>query len=139
MGLCLPMGRARFHARRSSRTSCSPGTDDFRAYIFGEDCNGIKEESLLSGEGDASPLAAIMKFLRQIHDTVNNMLSGKLNATLDVTLTAASPTTVIVDPRLSGSSYIGLGCPLTASAAVELGAGVAVFQEGDNVPAWKAG
>jgi hypothetical protein len=74
-------------------------------------------------EGDASPLVLILKFLRNVHDTVNLMMRGKLNATLDISLRPGFTTTVIVDPRLSGSSYIGLACPLTANAAAELGAG----------------
>lgn len=48
-------------------------------------------------------------FLRQIWNVVNNILLGKINAVLDVTLTANSATTVVTDPRLSAFSALYFG------------------------------
>jgi hypothetical protein len=62
------------------------------------------------------------QWLTGVRDVTNNMLQGKLNVTLDVTLTASSATTTVQDPRIGGSSAILL-CPTTANAAAELGAG----------------
>jgi hypothetical protein len=59
---------------------------------------------------------------RKLAESVNRALAGKLNATLDVTLTANQAATAVTDARLSTASYIGL-CPLTANAAAELGNG----------------
>jgi hypothetical protein len=59
---------------------------------------------------------------RKLADALNRALSGKLNATLDVTLAASQAATTVTDPRLAPTSFIGL-CPLTASAAGEIGAG----------------
>jgi hypothetical protein len=57
---------------------------------------------------------------RKIAEGVNRALGGKINAALDVTLTANQAATVVTDPRLSATSFIGL-CPLTAGAAAEIG------------------
>jgi hypothetical protein len=62
------------------------------------------------------------QWLTGVRDVTNNMLQGKVNVTLDVTLTASSATTTVQDPRIGGSSAILL-CPTTANAAAELGAG----------------
>ena len=64
-----------------------------------------------------------MIYLRTVRDVVNNMLIGKQNITLDVTLTAGAATTVINDPRIGGTSRLSLDCPLTANAAAEIGNG----------------
>jgi hypothetical protein len=65
----------------------------------------------------------LMIFLRAVRDVVNNLLIGKQNVTLDVTLTPNSATTVVNYPIIGGSSMLDLGCPLTANAAAELGNG----------------
>jgi hypothetical protein len=62
------------------------------------------------------------QWLNGVRDVTNNMLQGKVNVTLDVTLTANSATTTISDPRIGGGSAILL-CPMTANAAAELAAG----------------
>ena len=64
---------------------------------------------------------AILGFLTQLRDVVNNLLRGKLNATIDVTLAANAASTTVRDPRIGGGSGIYLG-PLSASAAAEIGA-----------------
>ena len=65
---------------------------------------------------------AILGFLTQVRDVVNNLLRGKLNATLDVTLNANAASTTVQDPRIGGASGIYLS-PLSANAAAEIGAG----------------
>jgi hypothetical protein len=59
-------------------------------------------------------------FLRAVKAAVNLIMQGKLNATGTVTLTANSATTVLQDPRLSASSFIGFMAQ-TANAAAALG------------------
>ena len=66
---------------------------------------------------------AVFDYLRKIRDVVNNMLIGKLNATVDVTLAANEDSTTVQDPRIGGDSALLLGCPMTANAAAELGSG----------------
>lgn len=53
---------------------------------------------------------------RQIARAVNGLLRGRLNAVLDVTLTASATSTTITDPRISAFSVI-LWMPKTANAA----------------------
>lgn len=48
--------------------------------------------------------------------TINRLLLGKLNATIDASLAASGTTTTLTDPRISFQSSIG-ETPLTASAA----------------------
>jgi hypothetical protein len=67
-------------------------------------------------------LAGVPAFLRAVKSVVNLILQGKLNATLDVTLTANQATTAVNDPRLSGSSGLYF-MPQTANAAAEIGNG----------------
>lgn len=63
---------------------------------------------------------------REVAEIVNLILQGKINATGTVTLTAGAATTVLLDARLSGSSWI-YPMPLTANAAAEIGAGTLYF------------
>lgn len=56
---------------------------------------------------------------RRIAEVLNNVLQGKLNATLDVTLRASQTTTVVTDARLGPFSVI-LPMARTASAAGNL-------------------
>ena len=56
----------------------------------------------------------------QLISVVNAILKGRLNVTLDVTLTANAATTTVTDARLSSQSFIGL-MPKTANAAAALG------------------
>jgi hypothetical protein len=46
--------------------------------------------------------AASSGWVRQIVDVVNKILSGKMNAVLEITLTANSATSVIRDARIRG-------------------------------------
>ena len=59
---------------------------------------------------------------REIAEVVNRMLTGGLNNSGAVTLSAGAGSTIVADPRVSGSSTILLW-PTSANAAAELGAG----------------
>lgn len=59
---------------------------------------------------------------RKLADGANRALTGKLNATFNVTLSANQAATTVTDVRLSAASFIGL-CPLTADAAAEIANG----------------
>ena len=59
---------------------------------------------------------------RALYEAVNRAGTGKINATLCVTLTANQSTTAVSDARLGSNSFIGF-CPLTVNAAAEIGAG----------------
>jgi hypothetical protein len=52
---------------------------------------------------------------RKIARAVNNILSGRVNATVEVTLRASQTTTTLTDPRISATSFIDF-MPLTANA-----------------------
>lgn len=67
----------------------------------------------------ATPRGSSLDF---VIDKINQLLRGKLNVTLDVTLTANSATTTVTDERISVFSFIGWE-PLTAHAAAEIAAG----------------
>lgn len=59
---------------------------------------------------------------RQTALTINQMLAGKLNAVLDITLTASVATTIVEDPRFGVNCALNFD-PLTANAATEKAAG----------------
>lgn len=61
-------------------------------------------------------------FERDVERVVSNLLRGKLNATLDVTLTPSASSTVIIDERFSEQCAVEFD-PLTANAASEKAAG----------------
>lgn len=61
-------------------------------------------------------------------EKLNNMLMGKLNSVLDVTLRANETTTTVIDVRISIDSYIGLQ-PLTSTARAS---GTYVSLQGDQ-------
>lgn len=63
--------------------------------------------------------------------TVNRINRGKINATVDVTLTASTTSTGVVDDRIATSSAI-IFDPMTASAAAELAAGTCYIAEVDR-------
>ena len=66
--------------------------------------------------------AASRNWVRQVADTVNNVLYGNLNAVTDVTLVAGGIHTTVSWSRIS--AYSGLFfCPLSANAAAEIGNG----------------
>ena len=56
--------------------------------------------------------------LRNIANTVNAMLTGKLNCVGTVTLTASDTTTTVTDKRVTATSHISL-TPLTANAVAD--------------------
>jgi hypothetical protein len=53
---------------------------------------------------------------RQLAQASNNLLQGKLNSVIQVTLTASSGTTTVIDERIGANTYFGFQ-PLTANAA----------------------
>ena len=59
---------------------------------------------------------------RDTSEVVNNILSGKLNATGSVTLTNSATSTVVADFRVGSESVI-IFMPLSAASAGELAAG----------------
>ncbi len=75
----------------------------------------------LSGETASSgnPPAGTA-WVRVMADRINNMLRGRLNVTLALTLTANAASTTITDARLGFFSAI-LFSPLTANAAAAIG------------------
>jgi hypothetical protein len=64
--------------------------------------------------------AASVTTMRRVIEVVNNILSGKMNVVLPVTLAANAGTTTITDVRISYFSAL-LFSPLTANAAAALG------------------
>ncbi len=64
----------------------------------------------------------VIGYLGRLREVVNNLLLGKLNATLDITLSAGAAATTVNDPRIGGSSSIQL-MALSANAAAEIGNG----------------
>lgn len=72
------------------------------------------------------------RYLRRIREAVNLLFQGKLNNTLDFTLTAGSTTSVIQDPRLSGSTAIGW-MAMTANAKTAEVAGIYVTAQDEGV------
>ena len=70
----------------------------------------------------ATLLGAVLTWLARVRDVVNNIMRGKINATLDVTLTPSAASTTVSDARIGGSCGIYL-MPLSANAAAEIGNG----------------
>lgn len=66
--------------------------------------------------------AAPASWVRRIVTTVNNTLAGKMNAVLPITLDVDSPTTTVIDSRISAFSAL-VFAPITANAAAEIGNG----------------
>ncbi len=58
--------------------------------------------------------------IKAISRVTNNIMRGKTNNRGEVTLTAASATTVVPDVNVGGDSFI-IFMPTTANAAIELG------------------
>ena len=67
-------------------------------------------------------LGAVIAWLSGVRDVVNNIMRGKINATLDVPLTVSAASTTVSDARIGGSCGIYL-MPLSANAAAEIGNG----------------
>lgn len=59
---------------------------------------------------------------REMATAINNMLTGKLNTRITVTLTANAATTTVTDPRIGKNTILHLH-PTTANAAAEQGNG----------------
>lgn len=62
-------------------------------------------------------------WVRRIAHTLNSVLSGKLNVTTDVTLTANASSTTLTDARIGFQSAVVPAMPTTANAAAEIGGG----------------
>lgn len=76
--------------------------------------------------------ALTTQYLGQIRSVVNNIMRGKINATLNISLSPLTTTTTITDSRLGGASYIALE-PLTPNAAMEIANGtIWVSAQGDK-------
>jgi hypothetical protein len=63
---------------------------------------------------------------RKLARAVNTITQGKINCTLDVTLTASAATTVINDARIGFYSAVVPAMAMTADAAADLAAGIYV-------------
>ena len=59
---------------------------------------------------------------QQISQSVNQVLTGKTNNVLDVTLTASAASTTITDARIGVNTAL-IFTPATANASAEIGAG----------------
>ena len=70
---------------------------------------------------------------RQIARAVNQTKTGKINATLDVTLTPSVTSTTIYDNRISYNSALVPAMPMTANAAAALAAGIYVDSVLDKI------
>lgn len=66
--------------------------------------------------------AAEKRWLRAVAEVVNRLLSGKMNVTLSVTLTASAASTTVIDARVGVFSALPYN-PVTAHAAAEIAAG----------------
>src|SRR5689334_6820527 len=72
--------------------------------------------------------SASVSWVKRIAEMVNNILQGKLNAVLQITLTANSATTVVIDARIGPYSGLYLQ-PLTAHAAAALYSATSVLAD----------
>jgi hypothetical protein len=66
--------------------------------------------------------AASAIWVRRVVSTVNNILQGRLNVVVPLTLSANQGSTAVTDARISPFSAL-LFAPVTANAAAEIGAG----------------
>lgn len=61
---------------------------------------------------------------RDIARTINAILIGKVNVTIDVTLRAAQMTTTIIDARIGYTTAVIPAMPLTVNGAIALDSGI---------------
>lgn len=78
-------------------------------------------EKAPEGTGSSDP-KALAQSIRSVAVVVNRILSGKLNALKEVTLTSSAGSTTVSDPRLTINSFVAFD-PVTADAAAELANG----------------
>ena len=90
--------------------------------VAGSDAIGYRPAPLSEAPPNSLRDAASERWVRRIVDVVNSARSGKLNVTLNVTLTADTTTTIVTDARISVGSGL-LFMPLSANAAAEQAAG----------------
>tara|TARA_R100000808_G_C2150583_1_gene159375 strand:- start:2693 stop:3034 length:342 start_codon:yes stop_codon:yes gene_type:complete len=69
---------------------------------------------------------------RQIAISVNQMLTGKSNNVIDLTLTASAASTTITDARIGINTAL-LFMPTTANASAEIGAGTIYVSQSNRV------
>lgn len=85
--------------------------------------------------GDAPPKklseAISQSSMRRNVDVINNMLKGRLNVTLPVTLVVSEGTTTVTDARISAFCAV-IMTPLTADAAAEVGNGTIYVSSQQN-------
>lgn len=72
--------------------------------------------------------AASASWVKRIVDVVNNILLGKMNVVLRITLRANQATTTVIDARIGPFSYLGLQ-PLTTHAAADLYSATSVLAD----------
>lgn len=72
--------------------------------------------------------AASASWLKRVVDVVNNILQGKQNVVLVITLRANQATTVVIDARIGPFSALILQ-PLTAHAAADLYSATSVLAD----------
>lgn len=75
-------------------------------------------------DGQAANLAdaASRRWVARLAAALNNILGGKINVALPVTLAASAATTTVIDARIGAYSALVFS-PLTAHAAAEIAAG----------------
>lgn len=72
--------------------------------------------------------AASTSWVRKIAETVNNLLSGRMNVVLQITLRAGQTTTQVIDARIGAFSALIL-VPMTTHAAAALYSATSVIAD----------
>jgi hypothetical protein len=72
--------------------------------------------------------AASAAWVQQVVERLNNMLQGRLNVTLIITLAANAGSTTVIDSRIGPFTHLNFSA-LTADAAAELAAGTMFVSE----------
>lgn len=83
---------------------------------------GFQPAPLVGSPPKALHDAVEKRWLRAVAEVVNRVLSGKMNVTLSVTLTASAASTTVIDARVGVFSALPHN-PTTAHAAAEIAAG----------------
>ena len=78
--------------------------------------------------GVTTMLADEKEHRRQIAQLANNMLQGKLNNVIQVTLTPNAISTTIIDKRIGANTFIGFS-PLTTNASAAYTSGMHVYSK----------
>ena len=80
---------------------------------------------------DSAPhgLSDLKSWCRKLADKINDILVGKQNVTVSLTLRASQTTTTLTDPRIGPSSAIIPAMATTAHAAAAIAAGIYVTNQ----------